>query len=96
MAMMAWTETDGDGMNITVLYKLNKWSELNTVCELVEVNGEWTIETHDDTFTIDNPKGSSDEYLNALFGLNNAKTIDTKKPFMNFRSALISFDVWEV
>lgn len=94
--MMAWTENDGDGMNVTSLYQLEKWGELHAVCELIEVDGEWTIETLTDTFTIENPKGSSEKYLDALFGLNNSPSIDTDKPFMNFRSSMFSFDVWEV
>jgi|TARA_R110000796_G_scaffold185057_1_gene301623 hypothetical protein len=94
--MMAWTEDDGDGMTVTTLFNLNKWSEITAFCELVETNGEWTIELEDDSFTMDNPRGSSDDYLDVLFGINREKTIDTDKPLVNFRGGMFSFDVWEV
>lgn len=98
MGMMAWTEDDGDGMTVTTLYNLNKWSEVDAFCELVEVDGDWTIEIDDqsESFKMEKPRGSSDEYLDALFGINRAESIDSDKPFMNFKGGMFSFDVWEV
>lgn len=94
--MMAWTVDSDDGTVLTTVFQINSWGDLCVVAELVEENGEWSIETEDESFSLMEPKGDSHRYLTALFGGGNPPSIDKDKPFMNYRSGLMSFDVWEV
>ena len=96
MGMMAWTVEADDGAALTSVFTVDSWGDLCCVADLVEENGEWTIETEKESFSLLQPKGDSHQYLAALFGAGNPPTIDTTKPFMNYRSGLLSFDVWEV
>ena len=94
--MISFTETDGNGMSITTLYRKDTWGAFLPFCELVEVDDEWTIETDDGEVTImDKPQGDKHEYLDALNGLNHPP-IDKDKPLLSFTSGIIKFDVWEV
>ena len=96
MDMMAWTVEEEDGAVLTSVFTVDSWGDLCCVADLVEENGEWTIETEKESFSLLQPKGDSHQYLAALFGAGNPPSIDTEKPFMNYRSGLMSFDVWEV
>lgn len=95
MAMISFTESDGKGMNITTLYRKDKWGALNPLCELVEVDAEWHIDTDNEMFVIENPQGDKHEYLNQMFGIGEAP-IDNNKSVMSFRSGFLNFDVKEV
>jgi len=94
--MMAWTVEDDDGALMTSVWTVDSWGDLCCVADLVEENGEWTIETEDDSFSLLQPKGDSHQYLATLFGAGNPPSVDKEKPFMQYRSGLTSFDVWEV
>lgn len=94
--MMAWTEVDDDGTSVTTLYRLDEWREVRAIACLAEENGVWEIEVSDDSFTLTNPQGDSTQYLMTLFGLNDPPSVDKEEPFMNYRSGLLNFDVWEV
>ncbi len=93
--MMAWT-VENDDVVLTSVWTMNSWDDLCCVAELIEEDGEWTIELEDDSFSLIQPKGDSHQYLRTLFGMSGPPSIDTKKPFMNYRSGVMSFDVWEV
>ena len=96
MGMIAWTVEEADGAVLTSVFQVDSWGDLVCVADLVEENGEWTIETTEESFSLLQPKGDSLQYLTALFGMSDPPTIDTTQPFMNYRSGLMSFDVWEV
>lgn len=96
MVMMAWTVETDDGVALTSVFQLNTWGDLCCVADLVEEDGEWTIETEEETFSLLQPKGDSQQYLRALFGVNTPPSVNKDEPFMNYRSGLMSFDVWEV
>jgi len=93
--MISFTESDGDGMNITTLYEKDKWGDFNAVCELVEVDAEWHIDTKSELFIVENPQGDKHEYLNQMFGLGDS-SIDPDNTIMSFRSGFLNFDVKEV
>lgn len=95
MVMISFTESDGKGMNITTLYRKDKWGALNPICELVEVDDEWHIDANNDLFIIENPQGDKHEYLNTMFGISEFP-IDRDKSIMSFRSGFLNFDVKEV
>tara|TARA_R110001592_G_scaffold70015_1_gene214695 strand:+ start:4250 stop:4537 length:288 start_codon:yes stop_codon:yes gene_type:complete len=94
--MMAWTEQDSDGTTVTTLYGRDEWSAVRAIACLAEEDGNWEIELSDDSFTMNDPKGDSTQYLMTLFGLNDPPSVDKEQPFMNYRSGLLNFDVWEV
>lgn len=93
--MISFEETDGNGMSITTLYRKDKWGMLNAVCELIDVDEEWHIDTDGEMFIIENPEGDKHEYLNQFFGIGDC-SIDTDKTVMSFRSGFLNFDVKEV
>tara|TARA_A200000159_G_scaffold11477_1_gene9659 strand:- start:1483 stop:1785 length:303 start_codon:yes stop_codon:yes gene_type:complete len=95
MGMISFTESDGNGMNITVLYRKDKWGAFNPICELIEVDKEWHIDTESELFIIENPQGDKHEYLNTMFGIGESP-IDRDKSIMSFRSGFLNFDVKEV
>jgi len=94
--MMAWTVEADDGVVMTSVFQVDAWNNLCCVAELIEEEGEWTIEMADESFSLLQPKGDSHRYLTALFGMNAPPSVDKDEPFMNYRSGLMSFDVWEV
>lgn len=93
--MISFTESDGQGMSITTVYHKDMWGTFFPLCELVDVDDEWTIDTNSETTIISNPKGDKHEYLDALLSKTNAP-IDKNKPLLTFKSAFTKFDVWEV
>lgn len=93
--MISFTESDGNGMNITTLYRKDKWGEIHCVCELVEVDSEWHIDTDNEMFIVENPQGDKHEYLNQMFGIGESP-IDRDKSIMSFKSGFLNFDVKEV
>ena len=92
MGMISFTESDGNGMNITVLYRKDKWGVLNPICELIEVDKEWHIDTDSELFIVENPQGDKHEYLNTMFGIGESP-IDRDKSIMSFKSGFLNFDV---
>lgn len=93
--MMSYTESDGNGMSITTVYRKDAWGTLFPFCELVDVDDEWTIDTESETTIISKPQGDKHEYLDALTGHDHSP-IDKDKPLLSFTSGIIKFDVWEV
>lgn len=93
--MISFTESDGQGMSITTVYRKDGWGTLFPFCELVDVDDEWTIDTESETTIVSKPKGDKHEYLDALVANTNTP-IDKNKPFLTFKSTFTKFDVWEV